>query len=60
MSVRARLLGVILNDVEIGGSRYYGYYDYYANGGATATPRPARDIVTGPRASVAGDTSRVS
>jgi capsular exopolysaccharide synthesis family protein len=38
MSVRARLLGVILNDVEIGGSRYYGYYDYYggSNGHASA------------------------
>ena len=34
MSVRARLLGVILNDVEIGSSRYYGYYEYYSNGGS--------------------------
>jgi len=25
---------VILNDVEVGGTRYYGYYDYYGNGGS--------------------------
>ena len=34
LAVRARLLGVILNDVEVGGTRYYGYYDYYGNGGS--------------------------
>ena len=61
MSVRARLLGVILNDVEIGGSRYYGYYDYYANGGSnghTSTGEGHRDGAEGEP--VAGDTSRVS
>jgi len=25
-SVRARLLGVILNDIEVSGNGYYGYY----------------------------------
>jgi len=34
LAVRARLLGVILNDVEVGGTRYYGYYDYYGNDGS--------------------------
>jgi len=61
MSVRARLLGVILNDVEIGGSRYYGYYDYYANGGSnghTSTGEGHRDGAEGEP--VTGDTSRVS
>ena len=61
MSVRARLLGVILNDVEIGGSRYYGYYDYYANGGSnghTSAGEGHRDGAEGEP--VAGDTSRVS
>ncbi|PYM04133.1 MAG: capsular biosynthesis protein [Candidatus Rokuibacteriota bacterium] len=28
-SVRARLLGVILNDVDVRGNGYYGYYGYY-------------------------------
>jgi Mrp family chromosome partitioning ATPase len=33
-SVRARVLGVVLNDVDLhkGGSGYYGYYGYYGYG----------------------------
>ena len=32
-SVRARVLGVVLNDVQVGGAGYYyGYYGYYAYG----------------------------
>ena len=61
MSVRARLLGVILNDVEIGGSRYYGYYDYYANGGSNghaSTGEGSRNGTEGEP--VAGDSPRVS
>jgi capsular exopolysaccharide synthesis family protein len=61
MAVRARLLGVILNDVEIGGSRYYGYYDYYASGGDhghASTGEGHRDGTEGEP--VAGDAPRVS
>ena len=61
MSVRARLLGVILNDVEIGGSRYYGYYDYYANGGSNGHASTGDGHRDGPEGEpVTGDTSRVS
>jgi capsular exopolysaccharide synthesis family protein len=38
MSVRARLLGVILNDVDVRGNGYYGYYGYY---GYDARKEPA-------------------
>jgi polysaccharide biosynthesis transport protein len=31
-SVRARVLGVVLNDVQAGGAGYYGYYGYYGYG----------------------------
>jgi hypothetical protein len=33
-SIRARVLGVVLNDVQVGGAGYYyyGYYGYYAYG----------------------------
>jgi capsular exopolysaccharide synthesis family protein len=31
-SVRARVLGVVLNDVQAGGTGYYGYYSYYGYG----------------------------
>jgi Mrp family chromosome partitioning ATPase len=61
MAVRARLLGVILNDVEIGGSRYYGYYDYYASGGDhghASSGEGHRDGTEGEP--VAGDAPRVS
>jgi capsular exopolysaccharide synthesis family protein len=41
-SVRARLLGVVLNDVDVsqGGSGYYGYYGYHGYG--NGDPREAR------------------
>jgi polysaccharide biosynthesis transport protein len=32
LSVRSRLLGVILNDVELHGQGYYGYYGQYGYG----------------------------
>src|SRR3989441_4410045 len=38
MSVRARLLGVILNDVDVRGNGYYGYYGHY---GYDARKEPA-------------------
>jgi capsular exopolysaccharide synthesis family protein len=38
ISVRARLLGVILNDVDVRGNGYYGYYGYY---GYDARKEPA-------------------
>jgi capsular exopolysaccharide synthesis family protein len=34
-SVRARVLGVVLNDVQAGGAGYYGYYGYYGYGYAS-------------------------
>jgi Mrp family chromosome partitioning ATPase len=33
LSVRSRLLGVILNDVDVHGHGYYGYYGTYGYGG---------------------------
>jgi polysaccharide biosynthesis transport protein len=42
MSVRAKLLGVILNDVDVRGNGYYGYsyYDYYTHNGHDAVKNP--------------------
>ncbi len=41
LSVRARLLGVILNDVDVRGHGYYGYYGYYGYHGHHAQSAPA-------------------
>ena len=36
LSVRARLLGVVLNDVDLSGQGSYGYYGYYGYGARSA------------------------
>jgi capsular exopolysaccharide synthesis family protein len=44
ISVRAKLLGVILNDVDVRGNGYYGYgyYGYYAHNGHDDVKNPVR------------------
>jgi Mrp family chromosome partitioning ATPase len=41
-SVRARLLGVVLNDVDAKGDSYYGYYGYYGYHGYGYGAEPRR------------------
>jgi Mrp family chromosome partitioning ATPase len=36
-SARARLLGMVLNDVDVRGAGYHGYYAYYGYGSAAST-----------------------
>ncbi len=43
LSVRARLLGVVLNDVDLSGQGPYGYYGYYGYG-ARYAEGAAKDV----------------